>query len=191
MIKLKLQMQLSIDGFVAGPKGEMDWMTWDWDDEIKNYVTNLTDSVDSILLGRKMTDGFISHWTEVVKKPDDPQYSFARKMVDYPKIVFTHTLDRHGWANTRLANGNLYEEIRQVKEQAGKGIIVYGGASFVSSLIRENLIDEYHLFINPAIIGNGLRIFDSLLERQNLTLVNNKSFSCGITLLNYEPERKE
>ena len=104
MRKLKLQMQLSIDGFVGGPNGELDWMEWNWDDEIKGYVTELTDSVDTILLGRKMTEGFISHWSNIVtNKPDDPSYPFAKKMVDKPKVVFTKTLDESKWENTKLA----------------------------------------------------------------------------------------
>jgi dihydrofolate reductase len=185
MRKLKLQMQLSIDGFVGGPNGELDWMEWNWDDEIKKYVNDLTDSVDTILLGRKMTEGFVSHWTNVVKnQPDDPSYPFAKKMVDKPKVVFTKTLNESQWENTKLAKGDIVQEVNQLKNQNGKDIIVYGGATFVSSLIENNLIDEYYLFVNPAAIGNGLSIFNG---RKNFKLVKSIPFSCGIVLLNYEP----
>jgi dihydrofolate reductase len=92
MRKLKLQVQMTVDGFVGGPNGEMDWMSFNWDDKIQTYVNELTDSVDTILLGRKMTEGFISYWTDVVANPADPQYRFARKMVDKPKVVFTKRL---------------------------------------------------------------------------------------------------
>ena len=70
MRKLKLQVQMSVDGFIAGPNGEMDWMIMDWDDKIRNYVFELTEPVDTILLGRKMTDGFVSYWSDVLTKPD-------------------------------------------------------------------------------------------------------------------------
>jgi len=185
MRKLKLQMQMSVNGFVGGPNGELDWMTWNWDDEIKNYVNELTDSVDTILLGRKMTDGFVSHWTNVVKNlPNDESYLFAKKMVDKPKIVFTKTLNESKWENTRLAKGDITEEVNHVRNETGKDIIVYGGAGFVTSLIKNNLIDEFHLFVNPAAIGNGLTIFD---ERKNFKLVRSVAFPCGIVLLNYQP----
>src|SRR3990167_4869090 len=126
MRKLKLQVQMSVDGFVARPNGELDWMKWDWDDELKNYVNQLTDSADTILLGRKMTDGFISYWANV--KPESEEYPFAKKMVNTPKVVFTKTLKQSEWENTSLAKGNLDDEIKKIKNQKGKDIVVYGGA---------------------------------------------------------------
>ena len=75
--KLKLQVQMSVDGYIAGPNNEMDWLVRDWDDNLKKYVNELTDSVDTILLGRKMTDGFISYWSNVMSKPDDPWTCFS------------------------------------------------------------------------------------------------------------------
>jgi dihydrofolate reductase len=187
MRKLKLQVQMSVDGFIAGPNSEMDWMTWNWDDKIKDYVDELTDSVDTILLGRKMTAGFIGHWSSV--KPDDPSYPFARKMIDKPKVVFTKTLGRSEWENTVIAKGELADEVNKLKNQTGKDIIVYGGATFDSSLIKAGLIDEFYLFVNPAIIGNGLSIFKDINAKQALKLVKSISFECGIVLLNYEPVR--
>ena len=92
MRKLKLQVQMSIDGYIAGPNGEMDWMVWNWDDELKKYVFELTGSVDTIILGRKMTDGFVSYWSEIMSGPSDPFYSFAKTMIETPKVVFTKTL---------------------------------------------------------------------------------------------------
>ncbi len=89
MRKLKLQMQLSVDGFVAGPNGELDWMTWNWSDDIKKYVGDLTDSVDTILLGRKMTDGFVSHWTNVAADQIMMNMLLQKNLLNYPKIVFS------------------------------------------------------------------------------------------------------
>lgn len=83
---------MSIDGYIAGPNGEMVWMVWKWDDDkLKNYVFELTEPVEIIILGRKMTDGFVSYWSEIITKPDDPSYEFAKKMMETPKIVFTKT----------------------------------------------------------------------------------------------------
>ena len=183
-------MQLSVDGFVSGPGGEMDWMVWDWDEKLKQYVTELTDSVDTILLGRKMTDGFITHWSNVVTNPDDPGYAFGKKMMDKPKIVFTKTMKKSGWENTTLASGNLVDEIKNLKNRNGMDIIVYGGAGFVSSLIRNNLIDQYHLFINPASIGKGRAIFSDIEKNQNFKLISSTVFECGIIASHYQLQTK-
>jgi dihydrofolate reductase len=99
MRKLKLQVQMSVEGFIAGPNGEMDWMVMDWDDKIRNYVFELTEPVDTILLGRKMTDGFVSYWSDVLTKPDDPSsidrsHAFAKKMIDTPKNCFHENTEK-------------------------------------------------------------------------------------------------
>lgn len=185
MRKLKLQMQITINGFSCGPNGELDWMTWSWDDELKNYVTEITNSFDTILLGRKMTDGFISYWTEVTKNPDNPEYDAAKIFIDTPKIVFTKTLEKSEWENTVLSKGDIVEEVNKLKESDGKDIIVYGGASFVTSLIKNNLIDEYYLFINPQAIGNGMDVFGEVNGIFKLKLVESKAFECGIVVNKY------
>jgi dihydrofolate reductase len=183
MIKLKLQMQMSVDGYVAGPNGELDWMTWNWDEGIKKYVADLTDTVDTIVLGRKMTEGFVSHWTDIVKnKPGDDSYPFAQKMVDYRKVVFSKTLRESPWANTTVAKGDVVQEVNLLKNENGKDIIAYGGAGFVTSLIKNDLIDEFYLFVNPTAIGRGLAIFH---ERTNFRLVGSLPFDCGIVGLHY------
>lgn len=186
MRKLILQVQLSVDGFVAGPNGEMDFMTWNWDDALKEYTINLTDSVDSILLGRKMTSGFITYWTSVVQSGEtNPEYPFARKMIDKPKWVFTKTLEKSEWDNTTLAKGDIVAEVNALKQRQGKNMVVYGGANFVANLVKYNLIDEYHLFINPAAIGTGMSIFNLLEGKRDLKLVKATSFDCGIVVLHY------
>ena len=185
MRKIKLQVQMTVDGFIGGPNGEMDWITVPWTDDVGAYVTEIMEPVDTIVLGRKLAEGFIPHWAGVAADPQNPENASGRFFTDTPKVVFTKTLDRSPWANTVLAKGDLVGEITNLKKQAGKDIIAYGGARFVSALIQHGLIDEYHLFINPAAIGNGLAIFKGLESRQNLTLVRSVAFDCGIVVLNY------
>ena len=189
MRKLKLQVQMTVDGYIAGPNGEMDWITLPWTEDINTYVDEIMDIVDTIVLGRKLAEGFIPYWAGVAANPDDPEFTSGKKFTDTPKVVFSKTLDKSAWDNTVLAIGNLVDEITKLKKQDGKDIIAYGGATFVSALIKHGLIDEYHLFINPTAIGNGMTIFKELDSKQNLTLVKSISFNCGIVVLNYQPKR--
>ena len=188
MRKLRLQVQISVDGCIAGPNYEMDWLVWD--DKYIKYVNDITETVDTILLGRKMVDGFISYWTGVANKPDDPMNALAKKMIEIPKVVFTKTINKSRWINTDIATGDLKDEITKLKSQEGGGdIIVYGGVSFDSSLIKEKLIDEFYLFVNPVAIGNGKTIFKDLKEIQPFTLIESIGFDSGIVLLHYEVKK--
>lgn len=180
-------MQLSLDGFVAGPNGELDWMTWNWDDELKAYVSGITEPVDLILLGRKTAEGFIPHWSSVAADPQNPEYTFGRKMNDTAKIVFSRTLETIEGNNTSLLSEASPAAINQLKQQPGGDIIVYGGAGFVSGLFRQGLIDEYHLFINPVALGAGKSIFSDLHETRHLKLQHAKGFASGVALLVYQP----
>lgn len=183
MRKLKLQMQITADGFVAGPNGEMDWMISEWDEDLNDYVREITEQVDCILLGRKLAEGFIPYWASY---PENEDFYGIEKMNQTPKVVFTKTLETSEWENTVLAKGDFVDEITQLKKQNGKDIIVYGGATFVSALIKNGLIDEFYLFLNPVKIENGLTIFDESPAKQNLNLVKSTSFDCGIVVLQYE-----
>ncbi|HEY9662879.1 MAG TPA: dihydrofolate reductase family protein [Allocoleopsis sp.] len=189
MRKLKLQVQMTVDGYIAGSNGEMDFMVWNWDDALKQYVETITAPVDCIVLGRKLAEGFIPHWASVAANPDDEDFTAGKKFTDTHKVVFTKTLNQSEWNNTVLAKGELADEITQLKNQEGNDIIVYGGATFVSALIRHQLIDEFHLFINPVAIGNGMSIFKELDSKQDLTLVKSTSFECGVVVLNYKPKQ--
>lgn len=180
---------MTVDGYIAGPNGEMDWMALDWDVELKQYVTDITEPVDTIVLGRKLAVGFIPHWTAVAANPENLEFTAGQKFTSTPKVVFTKTLDKSEWDNTVLARGDLVDEITKLKKQEGGDIIAYGGATFVSALIKQGLIDEYHLFMNPAAIGNGMAIFNELDNKRNLTLVKATSFECGIVVLHYVPIR--
>lgn len=185
MRKLKLQVQMSLDGYMAGPNGEMDWLVFDWDEELKEYVATLTESVDCILLGRKLAQGFIPHWAS------HPELEGAAQMNQAKKVVFTKTLVQSDWANTVLAQGDLVDEITALKQQAGGDLIVYGGGEFVASLVKEGLIDEYHLFINPTALGTGMPIFDQVRANYALQLIKSTGFGCGIVALHYALPRND
>ena len=186
MRKLKLQVQMTIDGFISGQNGEMDWMKFAWSEDITDYVRQLTETVDTILLGRKLAEGFIPHWANVASNPDDPEHEGGLKYTKTPKVVFSKTLNKSIWDNTKIANGELVEEITKLKNQAGNDIIAYGGGTFASALIKNKLIDEFHLFINPSIIGKGMPIFNEVASMQNLTLIKATNFDCGIVVLSYK-----
>lgn len=190
MRKLKLQVQMSVDGFIAGANGEMDFAVWEWDDALKQYVTDLTAPVDCIVLGRKLAEGFIPYWAAVAADPANPEQQDGERFTATAKVVFSRTLAEAPWPNTALATGDLATEINRLKAQPGGDIIAYGGSAFVASLIRHGLIDEYHLFVNPAAIGRGLAIFGELERKQALTLVKATPFACGIVCLHYIPEWK-
>jgi dihydrofolate reductase len=176
---------MSVDGFIAGPKGEMNWMVWDWDDELKKYVDEITEPVDCIVLGRNLAQSFIPYWATVAENPNNPEFSAGNKYTNTHKVVFTKTLAKAEWSNTVLAKGDIVDEITLLKRQDGKDIIVYGGASFVSALIKNGLIDEFILFINPIAIGNGMSIFKSLDNNQKMVLESTTAFSCGIVVNKY------
>ena len=134
--------------------------------------------MDLFRIGQKLTN-----------KPDDPWNAFAKKMIETPKIVFTKTLNKSEWINTEIVTGDFRDEITKLKSLDGKDLLVYGGASFDSSLIKEKLIDEFYLFVNPIIFGNGKTIFKDLKEIQKLTLIESKMFECGLVLLHYEVKK--
>ncbi len=184
MRKLKLQMQVTVDGYVAGPQGQLDWMTFDMDPGLLAFINHLTDTSDTILLGRKMTEGFIKYWEQVVTQKDSPEYDFAQKMVGLPKVVFSKTLQRVEGKNVRVENGDLLDAVNKLKSQPGKDIVVYGGATFVSSLIEHGLIDETNFFVNPVAIGGGMQVFKG---KTPLKLAASTAYPCGIVVNSYLP----
>jgi dihydrofolate reductase len=182
MRKLKLQMQLSLDGYVAGQNGEEDWII-KADDKLWQLINDIANNSDTILIGRKMAESFIPHFETF--EPENPRFAFAKKMVDTPKVIFSNTHQEPFGNNTSIANSDLKDEIAKLKNQTGKDILVYGGAGFVSSLIAGGHIDEFIFFINPVLINGGMRIFDQLKQRQSLSLVSATSYECGVTVLRY------
>ena len=191
MRKIKLQMQLSVDGFVCGANGEMDWMVWEWDDVLKNYAGDLANSADTFLMGRATGEGMAMYWPTVATNPESKEEDkwMADKLNTLPKVVFSRTITSINWTNVRVAN-DIIEEVKELKKEPGKDIMLYGGASLVSSFIRENLVDEYHLFINPVVIGRGKTIFNNLREKMDLKLVNTTPSTTGIIILHYVPAKE-
>lgn len=175
---------MTADGFVAGPEGQLDWMSQDMDVLQMEKLKELTESMDTILMGRGMVKAFTGYWENVVnKQPDSPEYPYAKIFVDTPKIVFSRTAKTVAGQNVTVENGDLVGKVNQLKDQPGKDIIVYGGANFVSELIKNNLVDELYLFIDPVAIGNGLKIFHDTVKLQ---LVNSTAYGNGIIVNQYK-----
>lgn len=183
MRKVKLQMNMSVDGFVSDPDGELDWMT-STDRDLKATIDQLTDTSDTILLGRKMTEAFVTYWEQRVAHGSGWEQELGVKLVNMQKIMFSGTVRQAAGKNLRVENGPLVEAVNALKRQGGKDIVVYGGASFVSSLIQHSLIDEFHLFVNPTAIGSGKRIFGM---RTNLKLTASRVYSCEVVANTYVP----
>lgn len=171
---------MTLDGYVAGPNYEMDWFMDSKPGEITPLVYELIDTSDTILLGRKMIPGFTSYWEGVVDNhPESPEHSFAQRMVNTNKVVFSKTVQNLSGKNLRVENGDLVEAINKLKTEPGKDILVYGGATFVSSLIEHDLIDEYYLLVYPVAIGKGLSIFPG---KKKLNLVSSERIVNGILI---------
>jgi dihydrofolate reductase len=184
--KFKLQVQTSVDGYMAGPNGEMDWMTFPWTEDIEAYVNAVTEAVDCIVLGRNLAEGFIPAWA--AGPEGEPQESIDF-MNNTPKVVISNTLTESPWENTVVAGGDLAETVNQLKAQPGGDMIAYGGGTLVSDLIAKGLLDELYLFVNPTAIGAGMPVFANLETYERLRLVAAQPFDCGIAALHFEPKR--
>jgi dihydrofolate reductase len=188
MRKLKLQVQMTLDGFVARPNGELDWM---WigkrDDTFLQDVIRLADTCDTILLGRKMTREFVDYWEDVLdNQPESQEQPLAKQMVTMRKIVFSHTQTVIKGRNLEVENGDLAAAVGALKKQPGKDIMVYGGATLVSSLISQNLVDEYYIFRRPVAIGSGLPIFK---DQRVLELDSSIRYKDGTVLNKFLPAK--
>jgi dihydrofolate reductase len=184
MRKLKLQMHISIDGMAARQEGPTHF---NWDAELRQYSIENATNASCILLGRNTAENFIPHWKSVADSPKAPDFELGRLITDKPKIVFSNTLREPQWPNATVANGEIVERVNQLKQQTGNDLLVYGGHNFVASLIAHNLVDEYHLLVNPVILGSGFAISKVMADPLCLTLVKRKAFACGTVLLCYKP----
>lgn len=186
MGKLKLQTQITIDGYMDGPDGQMDWMTPEWSDDMSAYSGALHESVDRIVLGRKLAESFIPAWAARREDPQGETPESIAWMNDTPKIVFSRTLTEAPWENATIVAGDLTEVVGALKAEGGD-LITYGGGPLASGLLAHGLIDEVHLFVNPTATGGGLSIFGNLDAYARLRLVSATPFECGVTALYYAP----
>ncbi|MET7339533.1 dihydrofolate reductase family protein [Nonomuraea sp. NPDC005650] len=186
MRTFKLQVQVTVDGYMAGPNGEMDWLTFPWTDDINAYIDAFTDPVDCIVLGRRLAEGFIPTWAA---GPEGEDKESIDKMNNTPKVVISNTLTESPWDNAVVAGGDLAEIVNGLKARPGGDMIAYGGGTLVSSLIAQDLLDELHLFVNPVAIGAGMPVFGEGGDYKRLRLITARPFDCGITALRYEPKR--
>jgi dihydrofolate reductase len=186
MKKLKVQMQVSLDGFNStGPNDAQQWVTWAWD-EIKQDVLDLAHSCDTELIGRKLAVDYLPFWRETRQQPESLMYEAALIKARQRKIVFSQTLPESPWEDAELATGNLVQAVTRLKNETGKDLIVYGGSTFVANLVDEDLVDEFHLYINPIAIGKGASLFEKRKEWRSLQLIEAKTYPSGIVRLHYE-----
>ena len=183
--KLILSMQITLDGYVAGPNDAADWLIISddgWTDLNKDL-----DSADTYLLGRKMYPDYSKHWQSVLRNPDsDPnQLKFAKLADKSQHIVFTKGDFKPDWKNTRVAN-DLPAEVTRLKKEDGKNILAWGGADFASNLIKLGLVDEYRFALNPTLLTKGKLLFDKLEQRKKLVLIDAKPLKSGLTILRYQ-----
>lgn len=197
MRKLTLSMQMSLDGYVEGPAGEMDWFVDD--DETWTDMFEFFKSIDTVLLGAGMYAEYADYWRRVLSdpkaRPNEVQYSKLAEKTEH--IVFSNTVKKidpkapddynGGWKkNTRIVKGDFRTEVLKLKQSAtGKDIVLYGGASMASSFIELGLVDEYRLSVNQIILGGGKSLFQKV-TKHSLKLIGSKTYKSGVVLLHYK-----
>ncbi len=183
MRKIIVFENVTLDGFMAGPDGELDWAVRD--DEVTEYSKEGNDSTDMFLFGRVTYDMMASFWPTPTGMSANPV--FAEALNNTPKIVFSTTLKKADWQNTEVAQALTKDEILKLKQLPGKNMMIFGSGTLVEQLTKLGLIDEYQLMLNPIVLGKGKSLFKNTTDRMNLTLVNTKTFKSGIVLLQYQP----
>ncbi len=184
MRKLKLQMHLSLDNYVNMEQGGANFK---WDDKVIKFCVDNLENVDIILLGRKTAEELIPFWDKVATNPSHSDFALGKRISEIPKLVFSNSISHSQWKNTAVLNGNFKDEILNLKKSTGKDILVYGGASFASALIQNNLIDEFYFLLNPFCLGKGITIFKQKEGVETFTFLKSIPFPCGTILLNYKP----
>jgi len=161
------------------------------DDEIHQHYNELLSNADTLLYGRITYQLMESYWPTVVKNPtgNKPTDEFAVLIDNISKIVFSRTLQNVDWKNTKLKKEVIKEEVLELKQQAGKNILV-GSPSLIVALTQLGLIDEYQLGVQPTVLGSGLPLFKNIKDRIDLKLLKTKTFGCGAIALYYEPTKK-
>jgi dihydrofolate reductase len=180
MRKLILKMDTSLDGYVGPLDDDAAWIMRDIDDELSSWlVDEVLSQAGTHVMGRVTYEDMAGHWPNATSV-------FAAPMNEIPKVVFSKTLTSADWHETRIASGDLAEEIARLKEEPGKDILVHGGSGFVQALTKLDLIDVYHVVVHPVARGSGEPLFGGELD---LTLTDAKRFRTGAIALTYETGR--
>jgi len=173
----------SLDGFMAGPGGDIEWFTGIADEQFAAYGVDTIRTIDTMLFGRVTYELMAGYWPTASPEADDPRIIEA--MNSCPKVVFSRTLQSVDWSNTRLVNGDVAEEVEKLKAQPGKNMVIYGSGAIVSTLAAAGLIDEYRIFVAPILLGRGLPLFREIERRISLELLETRRFGSGLVLLRY------
>lgn len=179
-------MHVSLDGFVTGPSEEMSWITMD--DEIFRDSIELAAATGTALYGHTTYRMMERYWPTVLTNPSSTKLELhhAEWVENINKIVFSKTLDKADWNNTRLIKKGILEEMIGLKQQAGGNMTIFGSPTLTHSFMHWDLIDEYKFNINPVILGSGIRLFENIAHRINLRLLSEKKFKSGVIGLHYE-----
>ena len=186
MRKLIFFMHTSLDGFVAGLNGEMNWINLD--DAMFDFVATMTAQADTALYGRVTYEMMQSYWPKAGEQPNatkhDKEHSSWYNNVS--KVVLSKTIQETGLHNTKVIGDQLSDNINKIKQQDGKNILIFGSPGATQSLLNQGLIDEFWLFVNPIILGQGMPLFKDITGTTKLKLVGSKTFACGVIALHYE-----
>jgi dihydrofolate reductase len=180
-------MNVTLDGFMAGPNYELDWHFQSWTTEMAELQTEQLGKADTILLGGVTYSAMAKYWPAVSADLSFPRedIAFADMMNSYSKVVFSKTITAPLWNNSRVVKGQLRHEILKLKQEDGKNIIIYGSGKLVSSLIGSGLIDEYVLWMHPVVLGKGKPLFTHVANKLDLQLVKLRQVRSGVVILHY------
>jgi dihydrofolate reductase len=190
MRKIISFMHISLDGFVAGPNGEMNWIKVD--EEIFDHVGKRIGEGDTSLYGRVTYQMMESYWPTAGDQPDASKHDIehSKWYSKVHKVVLSKTLESADLTNTTIISDNLADRINEIKQQPGNEILLFGSPTATHSLIQQNLIDGYWLFVNPIILGQGIPLFVGIKDKIKLKpLTPPRQFACGVTELNYTVDR--
>ena len=186
MRKLVVFNNVTLDGYFAGVNGDFSWAHRGNDDaEFNAFVADNASGGGQLLFGRITYELMASYWPTPNAIKNDP--IVAERMNSMPKVVFSRTLDKVSWSNTKLVKDDIASEIRKMKKEPGKGMAILGSGSIVAQLAPERLIDEYQVVVNPVVLGKGRTMFDGIKAMLTLKLTKSRTFGNGKVFLCYEP----
>ena len=185
--KLIVTMWMSLDGFIAGPAGELDWILGD--DEMSDYEIGLISDADTLLLGRKTYTDFYACWSEKGPPKEGWEKTFAKKINALHKVAVSKTLKDAEWNDSKLMSAIAADKIKKLKDESKKGIVMYGSASIVQQLTNLGLIDEYQLLVHPLLLSQGKKLFQDV-NKTGLKLVSSEAFKSDVMVLIYQPAEK-